>query len=93
MAQGVCELLCLYKVLEELSCLKKEELCLYFRYKDAVIIAYNIGQHDQTKHVIIDRHFIKEKVTNGTLSLLHVLSEKQLADMLTKGLNKKKFIL
>ena len=43
-------------------------------------------QHDRTKHVEIDRHFIKEKLENEVIKLPHVRSEDQLADTLTKAL-------
>ena len=91
MAQGVCELLWLQKLLEELRLSEKKKLSLYCDNKAAISIARNPVQHDRTKHVEIDRHFIKEKVTGGVLSLFHVSSEKQLADVFTKGLNKRTF--
>ena len=91
MAQGVCELLWLQKLLEELRLSEKGKLSLYCDNKAAISIAHNPVQHDRTKHIEIDRHFIKEKLTSGILSLLHVSSEKQLADMFTKGLSKRIF--
>jgi len=33
--------------------------------KSVISIAHNPVQRDQTKHVEIDRHFIKEKLNNG----------------------------
>ena len=41
-------------------------------------------QHDRTKHVKIDRHFIKEKLEANVIKLPHVKSKNQLADILTK---------
>jgi hypothetical protein len=38
---------------------------LYCDNKAAISIAHNIVQHDRTKHVEIDRHFIKEKLREG----------------------------
>ncbi|XP_072087332.1 uncharacterized mitochondrial protein AtMg00810-like [Arachis hypogaea] len=43
-------------------------------------------QHDRTKHVEIDRHFIKEKLDNGLIATKYIPSRLQLADMFTKGL-------
>ena len=59
---------------------------LYCDNKAAISIAHNPVQHDRTKHVEIDRHFIKEKVENGLVCLSYISSNKQLADILTKGL-------
>ena len=42
-------------------------------------------QHDRTKHVEIDRHFIKDHLERKTVELPHVASSDQLADMLTKA--------
>jgi len=91
MALGVCELLWLQKILEELRLSEKGKLSLYCDNKTAISIAHNLVYHDRTKHVEISRHFIKEKITTGVLSLFHVPSEKQLAAMFAKVLNKRTF--
>jgi hypothetical protein len=41
-------------------------------------------QHDRTKHIEIDRFFIKEKLNSGLLELGHVSTKDQAADCLTK---------
>lgn len=48
-------------------------------------------QHDRTKHIEIDRHFIKEKLDGGVIELPYVRSEDQLADVLTKAVNGRSF--
>ncbi|KAI5349766.1 hypothetical protein L3X38_002655 [Prunus dulcis] len=50
----------------------------------AIDIAHNLVQHDQTKHVEVDRHFIKEKSENKIIGLPFIKSEDQLANVLTK---------
>ena len=91
MAQGVCELLWLQKLLKEMRLSEGSKLTLYCDNKASISIAHNPVQHDRTKHVEIDRHFIKEKLVNDVLSLFHISSEKQLADVFTKGLNHRTF--
>ena len=59
--------------------------------KSAIDIAHNPVQHDRTKHVEVDRHFIKEKLDAGLICIPFVPSKDQLADMLTKGLASRKF--
>ena len=51
----------------------------------------NPVQHSITKHIEIRHHFIKDHVNNGDCEIQFVVSEKQLADLFTKPLNKKRF--
>ena len=60
---------------------------LYVDNKSAISIAHNLVQHDRTKHIEVDRHFIKEKLDNGLICTPYVSTQNQLADILTKGLN------
>jgi hypothetical protein len=64
-------------------------LNLWCDNKSAINIANNPVQHDRTKHVEIDRFFIKERLDEGTLKLSHVNSGGQIADCLTKVLGVK----
>nr|KYP63419.1 Copia protein [Cajanus cajan] len=59
---------------------------LYCDNKSAINIAHNPVQHDRTKHIEVDRHFIKEKLDSGLICTPYVPSQRQLADILTKGL-------
>jgi hypothetical protein len=51
-----------------------------------VYTASNPVQHQRTKHVEIDLHFVRDKVLLGEIKVLHVPSSSQLADVFTKGL-------
>ena len=52
--------------------------------KSTIDIAHNLIQHDKTKHIKIDRHFIKEKLDGGLLTIVYVPSGYQLANVLSK---------
>jgi len=60
MAQGVCELLWMKFILDDLK-IKYEAPMPVCDNKSAISIAHNPIQYDRTKHIEIDRHFIKEK--------------------------------
>ena len=85
-AQGMCEGLCIKKLLEELRIAMKLPIKLYCDKKTAISISLNLVQHDRTKHVEVNRHFIKEKVENGIIYLTYIPTKEQTADIFNKGL-------
>ena len=87
MALGVAEMVWLKRLLEELKVNHGAQMKLWCDSKSAISIANNPVQHDRTKHVEIDRFFIKEKLESGLLELSHVATGDQVADCLTKGLS------
>jgi hypothetical protein len=89
LSQGVCEVLWVKYLLGELKLLRKGPLRVWCDNQSAISIANNPVQHDRTKHVEIDRFFIKEKLDAGIISLTHVNSGQQIADCLTKALGTK----
>ena len=84
-AKGITEILWLKKLLCELNFPPTEACKLFCDNKAAIGISENPVQHDRTKHVEIDRHFIKEKLEKKIIHIPHVKSEDQLADILTKA--------
>lgn len=91
MAHGMCELLWLIIIPEDLRVKWYGTMKLYCDKKSIISIAHNPVQHDQTKHVKVDRRFIKEKLDSGLICTLHVSTDKRLADILTKGLTNPMF--
>ncbi|RVW20625.1 Retrovirus-related Pol polyprotein from transposon TNT 1-94 [Vitis vinifera] len=72
MTQGICEGIWLNRLLEELRVPLKHPMVLYCDNQAAISIAKNPVHHDRTKHVEIDRHFIKEKIEILTKALARV---------------------
>ncbi|BBH09199.1 transposable element gene [Prunus dulcis] len=85
MAHGVCGLLWIRRLLTELGFNPEKPMELQCDNKSAIDIAHNPVQYNQTKHVEVDRHFIKEKLEKKIICLPFVRSEDQLADILTKA--------
>ena len=61
---------------------------VYCDNKAAISIAHNPVLHDRTKHVEVDKHFIKEKIDSGVICMSYIPTASQTADILTKGLPK-----
>ena len=59
MTLGLCELLWLKIVLDDLRIISHCPMKLFCDNKSAISIAHNLVQHVRMKHVEIDRHFIR----------------------------------
>lgn len=88
-AKGIAEVLWIKKLLTEVGFPPKETTRVMCDNKAAIQISENPVQHDRTKHVEIDRHFIKEKLEAGIIELPFVKSQEQVADILTKPVDEK----
>ncbi|GAA0158019.1 hypothetical protein LIER_38573 [Lithospermum erythrorhizon] len=51
-----------------------------------IYLSENPIQHQRTKHIELDIHFVREKVVCGHVRILHVPSRYQIADIFTKSL-------
>ena len=91
MAKGLCELLWLKRLLTEIGFAPTSEMNLFCDNKAAIDISHNPIQHDRTKHVEVDRHFIKHNLETKIVQFPFVKSEDQLADILTKAVSSKEF--
>ena len=89
--RGICELLWLKTILDDLKIKWEGTMKLYCDNKMVTNIANNVIQQDQTKHVEIDRHFIKEKLDNGLICTSYISIERQLVDIFTKELSSQIF--
>jgi hypothetical protein len=85
-ANGVAKATWLRQLLHELQTLPSRCTLVYCDNISAVYLSTNPVQHQRTKHVEIDLHFIREKIAIGQVRILHVPTTSQFADIFTKGL-------
>ncbi|XP_070681820.1 uncharacterized mitochondrial protein AtMg00810-like [Malus domestica] len=53
----------------------------------AIALSFNPVQHQRTKHIEVDVHFVRERIAQHQLLVQFVSSKEQFADILTKGLS------
>ncbi|XP_019159983.1 PREDICTED: uncharacterized protein LOC109156586 [Ipomoea nil] len=86
LATTVCEIQWLHSLLQDLHVQLMKPATLFCDNKSAVAIDENHVFHERTKHIEIDCHVIREKVSQGFIKLLSVSSDNQVADGFTKPL-------
>jgi hypothetical protein len=85
-ANGVAEASWLRQLLAELHSPLARSTLVYCNNVSAVYLSTNPVQHQRTKHVDIDLHFVRDRVAIGDVRVLHVPTTSQFADIFTKGL-------
>jgi hypothetical protein len=85
-ANGVAEATWLRQLLLELHASPRRATLVYCDNISAVYMTSNPIQHQRTKHIEIDLHFVRERVAIGDVRVLHVPTSSQYADVFTKGL-------
>lgn len=77
----------LLNLLTELGFSLKAVLALLCDNLGATHLSYNPVHHSRMKHIQIDLHFVRDLVQKGSLTVQHVHTQDQLADLLTKPLS------
>ena len=82
---ATCELIWL-KHLQKLRFRKDEHMELICDDQATLHIASNLVFHERAKHIEVDCHFIREKITSGCVATSFINSNDQLADIFTMSL-------
>lgn len=90
-ANGIYELLWLKMLLFEIRFSINEPMSLFCDNKAAISVAHDTVQHDRTKHVKIDQHFIKDHIKSESIYIPFIQTKFQLVDVFTKGLDVARF--
>nr|GEZ78014.1 ribonuclease H-like domain-containing protein [Tanacetum cinerariifolium] len=86
-ANAVAETCWIRNLLRELHIPLSSATIVYCDNVSAVYLSSNPVQHQCTKHIEIDIHFVRDLVATGQVRVLHISSRFQYADIITKGLS------
>ncbi len=81
------ETIWLRRLLFELGCELEGPTVLMEDNQSSIAMANNPQFHGRAKHIDIRHHFIREKVSQGDVTLTYCPTGDMVADMLTKGVN------
>ena len=71
-AHGICEVMWIKRLLLDLRVSTSLPTRVYCDNKVAISIVHNPVLHDRTKHVEVDKHFIKKKIDNGVICMSYI---------------------
>ncbi|KAK2985951.1 hypothetical protein RJ640_017579 [Escallonia rubra] len=91
-ANCTAEILWVTNLLHELGITLPQPPTLFCDNTGATYLCANPIFHSRMKHIALDYHFVRECVTNDSLRVHHINTKDQLADILTKALNRQQFL-
>ena len=91
-ATSACqEITWLRRIVEELQLKQPEAITLYEDNAGCIQTAKNPIFHARTKHFDIKLHYIRQQIHEGRIALHYIESKEQLADIMTKQINRQQF--
>lgn len=84
---GIIELTWLRILLSDLGFSSEKPMTLFCGNTVAIEIANNPVQDDRTKHIELDRNYIKDNLDSGRIKVSYIKSADHLADIMTHGIS------
>ncbi|CAL1371101.1 unnamed protein product [Linum trigynum] len=91
LSQLSCEVQWITQLLKDLNVEYQGPATVFCDNKSTIHMAENPVFHERTKHIEIDCHVIRERVKSKLISLKYVCTDRNLADIFTKGLSAHRF--
>ena len=85
------QLIWMIATLRDFGLVFTERVPLFCDSTSAISVGKNPCLHSRSKHIDIRYHFLRDQYEKGVVDLIHVESEDQLADILTKPLDERTF--
>ena len=89
---AVCQGVWLARLLAELRGEQTNTFQLMMDNQSAIMLSKNPVFHDRSKHIDVRYHYIRECVEEGRVQIESVVTQEQLADILTKPLGRDQFV-
>ncbi|KAJ4754257.1 polyprotein [Rhynchospora pubera] len=86
-----CQAVWLRRILSDLYQPQQQSTTILCDNQSAIAMTKNPVFHGRTKHIDIRVHFIRELVSRQQVQLQHIKTDEQVADVLTKALDRGKF--
>ncbi|XP_020094156.1 uncharacterized protein LOC109714127 [Ananas comosus] len=90
-AYTLAETVWIRRLLRDLRVFLWRSISIYCDNLSTTYLAASPVLHARTKHIELDHQFLRKKVQSGDLALIHIPSDKQLADIFTKPLTSSRF--
>ena len=91
MSCGAQDIIHLRSLLQDLGEKVAAPTPLFADNEGAIAVAHNPQHHNRVKHIDIRHHFVRECALIGDICVIHVPTQLELADLMTKPLDQPTF--
>jgi len=88
LAHGICEAKWIRHLLNELGIKCNGPTPIYEDNQSCIKVAEEPREHKRMKHVDVKYNFIRDEVAKGEVEIIYKASNEQIADIMTKGLER-----
>ena len=91
LSSAVQEAMWLRSLLKEIGAAQSQPTVIMQDNQSTIAISNNPQFHERTKHIDIRHHYLRDRIEAGDVALQYCPSERMVADIFTKALDKGKF--
>ncbi|KNZ81205.1 Copia protein [Termitomyces sp. J132] len=88
MMQGSQQALWMHNFLAEIDLAQPRPALLHVDINSSIALAQSTKGHARAKHIDIRHHYIRERVSEGDIEIIHIPSSENIADICTKPLTR-----